>query len=211
MRLSPGTGNARVWHFALWVLGILILVPGAGWGQTQSDTVLAEPAPVRVKKGSIFSGRPGKSMLLSLALPGTGQIYNKSYLRVPFVYAAVGGMTYVLNARTREYNCLRDAYIAAVDQVPYVPTSKCPPKLAANIVQITDPARLRILRDQANSNRQLAIVGFTLVWLANGIDAFVDAHLKEFDIDDNLTLHTGLKMSDDPFAPVRYGIFVTLK
>src|SRR5690606_18837347 len=99
-----------------------------------------------------------------------------------------------------------DAYIAAVDQVPYVPTSKCPPKLAANIVQITDPARLRILRDQANSNRQLAIVGFTLVWLANGIDAFVDAHLKEFDIDDNLTLHTGLKMSDDPFAPVRYGI-----
>jgi len=114
-------------------------------------------------------------------------------------------MGYLLYDNTLEYQCRKAAYEAAVDAVPYVPPcDNCDPDL----VLITDPSRLKVLRDDANEARQLSIVGFTLVWLANGIDAFVDAHLKDFDIDDNLSIDIGSRVDDDPHAPMRMGIFV---
>lgn len=172
-------------------------------GQVTIDSISADTMVPHKKKGSIFSGRPGKSMLMSLVVPGAGQIYNKSYLRVPFVWGAVGGMGYLVHYNTQKYNCLRDAYKASIDMVPYEFPSHCD-----EYVGITNSSQLRILRDDANEARQLSIVGFTLVWLANGIDAFVNAHLKEFDLDEDLSIRVGTKMDDDPYNPMRMGIFV---
>ncbi len=172
-------------------------------GQVTVDSISADTMVPHKKKGSIFSGRPGKSMLMSLVVPGAGQIYNKSYLRVPFVWGAVGGMGYLVHYNTQKYNCLRDAYKASIDMVPYEFPSHCD-----EYVGITNSSQLRILRDDANEARQLSIVGFTLVWLANGIDAFVNAHLKEFDLDEDLSIRVGAKMDDDPYNPMRMGIFV---
>ncbi len=174
-------------------------------GQTTTDSLAVDTMVAQKKKGSIFSGRPGKSMLMSLVIPGAGQIYNKSYLRVPFVWGAVGGMGYLVNVNTVEYQCRKAAYEASIDGVTYVPPCKnCDP----NLILITESSRLRILRDDANEARQLSIVGFTLVWLANGIDAFVNAHLKEFDIDEDLSISVGTKIDSDPYNPMRMGIFV---
>lgn len=181
------------------------LITQPSLGQATADSLSADTTEVRKKKSSIFSGRPGKSMLMSLVIPGAGQIYNKSYLRVPFVWGAVGGMGYLVHVNTVEYQCRKTAYEASIDNVTYVPPcTDCDP----NLVLITDPSRLRLLRDEANEARQLSIVGFTLVWLANGIDAFVNAHLKEFDLDEDLSIRVGTKMDDDPYNPMRMGIFV---
>lgn len=177
-------------------------------GQVVTDSTVVTPTSEKVKKGSIFSGRPGKSMLMSLVIPGAGQIYNKSYLRVPFVWGAVGGMGYLLYRRTQEYNCLREKYITLIDGTTYEIPKKCPPG-ARNIIESTDnPVSIRYYRDKANVNRQWAIIGFSLVWLANGVDAFVDAHLKDFDIDEDLSIDIGPMMDDDPYAPMRIGIIV---
>ncbi|HEY3387094.1 MAG TPA: DUF5683 domain-containing protein, partial [Saprospiraceae bacterium] len=83
---------------------------------TAADTLIIQGDTIqsKEKKGSIFSGKPGKAMIMSLIIPGTGQIYNKSYLRVPFVWGAVGGMGYLVYDNTVRYNCLRDAYVASV-------------------------------------------------------------------------------------------------
>ena len=169
------------------------------------DSIITDTLVKKEKKGSFFAGRPGQSMLMSLVIPGAGQIYNKSYLRVPFVWGAVGGMGYLVHYNTVEYQCRKAAYEASIDAVPYVPPcADCDPDL----MLITEASRLKALRDEANEARQLSIVGFTLVWLANGIDAFVDAHLKDFDIDDNLSIDIGSRVDDDPHAPMRMGIFV---
>lgn len=171
-------------------------------GQEAGDSLQLNTSVKKEKKGSIFSGRPGKSMMMSLIIPGSGQIYNKSYLRVPFVWGAVGGMGYLVHYNTQKYNCLRDAYIASIDNVAYTFPEHC-----NEFAGITNASRLKVLRDGYNKNRQLSIVGFTLVWLVNGIDAFVNAHLKEFDIDENLSFELGAKF-DDPNAPMRMGVFV---
>lgn len=174
-------------------------------GQVTLDSISADTMVPHKKKGSIFSGRPGKSMLMSLVIPGAGQIYNKSYLRVPFVWGAVGGMGYLVHFNTVNYQCRKTAYEASIDRVAYVPPcDNCEDALLG----IMDPSRLRLLRDEANEARQLSIVGFTLVWLANGIDAFVNAHLKEFDLDEDLSIRVGTKMDNDPYNPMRMGIFV---
>lgn len=188
---------------------ILILLTSITTGsllaQAPADSIVNDTVVKKEKTGSIFSGRPGKSMLMSLVIPGAGQIYNKSYLRVPFVWGAVGGMGYLLHYNTVAYQCRKAAYEASVDGVAYVPPCE---NCEKNLVNITEPARLKALRDDANNARQLSIVGFSLVWLANGIDAFVDAHLKDFDIDDNLSIDIGSRVDDDPYAPMRMGIFV---
>lgn len=167
------------------------------------DTTFTDTISIKQKKGSIFSGRPGKAMIMSLVIPGTGQIYNKSYLRVPFVWGAVGGMGYLVHYNTQKYNCLKDAYIASIDMVPYTFPEHC-----NEFANITNPNQLKALRDGYNENRQLAIVGLSLVWLANGIDAFVNAHLKDFDINENLSIEVGSRFDSDPFSPMRVGIFV---
>src|SRR5688572_8947407 len=99
------------------VVFLIFTIHAHSLSQTTEDSVVVVEDSInieKVKKGSIFSGRPGKSLLLSLAIPGAGQIYNKSYLRVPFVWAAVGGMGYLLRENSRAYQCFRDAYIAKI-------------------------------------------------------------------------------------------------
>jgi len=181
--------------------------------QAEEDTIVQNTPTEKVKKGSIFSGRPGRSFLMSLVVPGAGQIYNKSYLRVPFVWGAVGGMGYLMIKNTQQYTCFREAYIDKVDGNPITVPEYCNGKIPLTdieLFQLTDasPQAIRELRDQANTNRQWSIVGFAAVWLLNGVDAFVDAHLKDFDIDEDLSIDIGTKMDDDAFAPMKMGVFV---
>ena len=185
------------------VMVALFLMGNACVAQSEIDSLTQDSIPVKVKKSSIFSGRPGKALMYSLIIPGTGQIYNKSYLRVPFVWGAVGGMGYLVYNNTQEYNCLRDAYKASIDGEPYTFPDHC-----SEYEGITNSSQLKTLRDEKNEDRQLSIVGFTLVWLANGIDAFVNAHLKEFDVNEDLSIDFGTRYGDDPMSPMRVGIFV---
>ena len=194
---------------------LILLCPNPLLSQTESDSLEIRTTE-KVKKPSIFSGRPGKSLLFSLVVPGAGQIYNKSYLRVPFVWAAVGGAGYILINTSKQYSCLRDAYVHKIDMTPVVIDEKCFNKdnflpfseISQVYLENASAAAIRKHRDEANVNRQWAIIGFSLVWLANGIDAFVDAHLKDFDIDEDLSIDIGPRIDDDPFAPMRMGIYM---
>ena len=194
-------------QFRLIIMIMFLMIGIAVHAQEVIDSTADEVIIKKEKKGSIFAGRPGKAFALSMILPGTGQIYNKSYIRVPFVYCAVGGMGAVMVINIKQYNCLKAAYKANIDGVPFEPTDKT--DFCMDVMNIHDPARLRALRDQANANRQLAIIGFALVWLAQGIDAYVDAHLKEFNISDDLSIDFGSKTSGDAYVPMNFGMYVS--
>jgi hypothetical protein len=193
--------NRQYKCFIITILLMINVLVVQGQDVIDSDSTVV----IKEKKGSIFAGKPGKSMIMSLVIPGAGQIYNKSYLRVPFVWGAVGGMGWLMVYNTTIYNCRSDAYKAAVDHVPFVPDDNCEDGLEL----ITDPIRLRALRDEANKNRQLSIIGFAAVWLAQGIDAYVDAHLKNFNINDDLSLDFGIKSSTDGSTPMNIGFYVS--
>ncbi|MEM7105422.1 MAG: DUF5683 domain-containing protein [Bacteroidota bacterium] len=125
---------------------------------------------------------PKKAVLLSLGLPGAGQIYNKRYWKLPLVYGALGGMTYLVITNTQELKRYRTAYLFRTDDDP-------------NTVdefegQFSD-SDIQALRNSAHSNVELSYIGLFIAYTLTGVDAFVDAHLHSFDIGDDLSLDFG--------------------
>ncbi len=205
----------KSFFLALFTIGTI------AWGHGQQDgfSVLPDTVPeveqtrslVKEKRGSIFSGKPGKAALYSLIIPGAGQIYNKSYFRVPFVYAALGGVGYLLVSNSQKYRCYREAYIAKIDGEPLDLDDKCL-NLDNGLIQRAEASTLRLARDQYNKRRQTAIIGVALVWVANSIDAFVDAHLKDFDVSEDLShrkIHIRPDIGRNGLGGTQYGIVVS--
>lgn len=124
---------------------------------------------------------PRIATIRSAILPGWGQIYNKKYWKLPLVYGALGTTAGIFFYNLDYYNLLRDAYILKTDNIP------------GNDDQI-DP-RFRSLSNESikayrNSFRQsvdYSVLFFLFFWGLNVVDATVDAHLKAFDVNDNLS------------------------
>ena len=154
------------------------------------DTLQSQSFPAdsvsnkKKKKGfikNIFSKEdypnPKKALYLSLAIPGGGQIYNKRWWKLPFVYGGYTLLGIALDFNTRNYKDFRDAYIAELANEPH-PYSNTG----------LDARDLKRLRDGYDKNRQLSYIGFFALHLIQTAEAFVDCHLKTFDVSDDLSL-----------------------
>lgn len=154
------------------------------------DSILTDTLPV--KEGFFKKNYPDpmKAGLMSLVIPGAGQIYNKSWWKAPLVWGAIGGMTYVAVYNTQVYNNLQEAYQLKLkgEEHQYSGTS------------IDNAQTLRSLRDQYDKNRQLSYFGIFIVYFLNGVEAFVDAHLKNFDISDDLSLQVKPQIGVNTFT-----------
>ncbi len=121
---------------------------------------------------------PKKAAFLSLLLPGSGQVYNKKWWKAPIVYAALGGVGYVLIESEQDYRFYRDGYLAKVDEDPT--TEDIFPNATAQTV--------KGVRDSFNKRRQQMYMLLGAVWILNAVEAYVDAHLINFDVNEDLTL-----------------------
>ena len=59
----------------------------------------------------IFTGNPGRAAFYGLIIPGGGQIYNKRWLKLPFVYGLEGYLIYSIIDNSSSYNTYQDAYL----------------------------------------------------------------------------------------------------
>ena len=123
---------------------------------------------------------PKTASLLAL-IPGAGQIYNRRYWKLPIVYGGLGALGYFTVSSYINYTCYRQAYLHAVDgdSTTNYQCSRAPG--AAEGV-------LKVYRDQNQQSAEFLLLGFTLFYGLTIVDAFVDAHLMHFDIDDDLSL-----------------------
>lgn len=123
---------------------------------------------------------PLTATALSLVLPGAGQVYNKSYWKLPIVYAGLGWTGYQIRQTTRDYRTVRDTYfyVAGIDT-----TDRIDERLL-----LYSEGQLNTLRQDFKSDQELAIVRFGIVYVLVAAEAFVDAHLWYFDVDDDLSL-----------------------
>ena len=128
-----------------------------------------------------------KATTLSMICPGAGQIYNKSYWRAPIVIGGLATMIYVVDWNNRGFQRFKKAYSLRIDfdQHP----EKYPGNVSADEFRGRYPASfLKNLRDSNRRNRDLSILLTAGIYAFQAIDAHVDAHLKDFDISDNLTV-----------------------
>lgn len=120
---------------------------------------------------------PNRAAILSAVIPGLGQAYNKKYWKIPLVWAGLGAFGYFIVWNNNEYQFYRRNLIYEIEQNPDFPNE-------TGLSQST----LKSARDQFRRNRdQLALYGI-LFYLVQIVDAHVDAHLIEFDVNQDLSV-----------------------
>lgn len=144
---------------------------------------------------------PRRALIRGAIIPGGGQIYNRQYLKLPFVYGALGGITYFASYNWRQHKLYTRAFqykgwqeavdAGSAETNPYPQFQDDYQQLVNNLGQGNDipSSRIKPLRDNFRRNRDLSLFGIGLVYGLTLIDAFVSAHLLDFDVDEDLTMH----------------------
>lgn len=166
------------------------------------------------KKKRINPLAPSKAAFYSAVLPGLGQIYNKRYWKVPIVYAAIGTGIYAYTFNDGRYNRFRDAFKRrragfTDDEFYDLDGSGIDPGNPDFSDDALEDAQERFQRD-----RDLALLITILLYALNVVDANVDAHLKQYNIDDDLSLDLDIQPYID-LNPIttnpNYGLALTIK
>lgn len=126
---------------------------------------------------------PFLASVLSAAVPGAGQIYNKKYWKVPIVLAGISTGVYFFSKNVTDYKLYKDAYIQRQsyesDTSSYIPDQ---------FFGLISDLELLNKVESAHKNYELAIVGTLVFYVLNIVDASVDAHLFNFDVSDDLSM-----------------------
>ena len=160
--------------------------------------------------------RPGKAALLAAILPGAGQIYNHRWWKLPLVYGALGGTIYgeiFYQGRFRQYadasNLLKLEAINPNGLRPQDISLPLPVRRERSIAAIDNGVVFY------RGNRDIFYLYIGLAYSLQIVDALVDAHLKDFDVSDDLTLHwepTMLTVPGQAFAlPTAPGVMFALR
>lgn len=123
---------------------------------------------------------PRKAALMSLIIPGSGQAYNKRWWKLPIVYGALGGLTWLEVHNVNDYKYLKSNYAALVDEDPATVVDA---RLAGR-----DRVTLKSARDSTRKTLEQSSLLLGLGYLLAVSDAFVDAHLSTFDVSDDLSM-----------------------
>lgn len=186
-----------------------------GKGQVQvitadSTIISAADSLAGNKKEKKFSPVPKTATRLAL-IPGGGQIYNRDYWKLPIVYIAFGGGLYAYYLNSLKYHDYLDTYRSFYDMDPDSPNYGDPipgytPDLEKRIrvrnLLNTNSVYTEATRDQAargknywRRNRGFALIVSGLIYTLSIIEANVAAHLKTFDLSEDLTLRVEPKLN----------------
>jgi hypothetical protein len=119
---------------------------------------------------------PSKAAFYSAILPGLGQAYNKKYWKIPIAVGGIAAGIYFYQRNDKLYNRYRDAYKRRLagftdDEFP----------------RVTDAGLIRAQKT-LKQNKELSLLITIGIYALNIIDANVDAHLLQYNVDENLAL-----------------------
>ncbi|WP_240042769.1 DUF5683 domain-containing protein [Maribacter aurantiacus] len=147
-----------------------------------TDVLIMDDSLTIKKSRNINPLAPSKAAFYSAVLPGLGQIYNKRYWKVPLVWGAIGGSVYAYTWNNDNYKRFRTAFKRR--QAGFTDDEFN----GEGIFPLLDDGDLENQQERFQRDRDLWLVLSIVAYSLNIIDANVDAHLKQFNIDNNLAL-----------------------
>ncbi len=157
-----------------------------GYSQQSNNLLIVKDT---INQKAIDPLRPSKAAFYSAILPGLGQVYNKKYWKVPIVYGAIGTSLYFYFDNNKKYHSYRDAYKRRLAGLP------------DNEYGYLDDSRLIQAQRFYQRNRDLSLLVTIGFYVLNIVDANVDAHLIQFNVNDNLSVAPDVYQTDFTTRP----------
>ena len=178
------------------LLAIFLVFFGLGhaalFAQSGEMTIVQDTTAVS-KNDDIDPLTPAKAAFYSAILPGLGQAYNKKYWKMPLVYGAIGASVYFYSTNNTKYHEFRDVYkrrLAGYTDDNY---------------RFLDDGRLIDAQRFYQKNRDISALVTAAFYILNIVDANVDAHLRQFNVDDTLSVKPDV-FNDDIYNRPNVGV-----
>ena len=176
-------------------------------GQDSAAVVLSHRDSVRLYWKPDAMG----AVWMGAIIPGYGQIYNRSYWKLPIVYGAFFGCAYAITWTNGMYTDYKTAYRDILTDRDNGTRSEDPDKSYIAILPEgytisrvggfdTWTTTLSNQQNRYRRYRDLSIVAAVAVYALSLIDAYVDAQLFDYDISDDLSLQLDPTLNHDPFG-----------
>jgi hypothetical protein len=120
-----------------------------------------------------------KATTLATVCPGAGQVYNKTYWKLPIVIGGGAVLIYCIDWNNRGYQRFLTAYTNETDDIDET--------IAEYALRGLSPDQLLNYKNSYRRNRDLCIILTGLFYIVQIIDAHATAHMKTYDISDDLT------------------------
>jgi len=127
---------------------------------------------------------PAKAAFYSAILPGLGQAYNGSYWKIPIAYGGLGTGIYFYLKNDKDYDRYRDAYKNRL--------AGRPDEFTIDGEQKISTAGLIRAQELFQKNKEISILVTVGIYVLNIIDANVEAHLRQFNVDEDLSVKPDL-------------------
>lgn len=164
------------------------------------DSALTQGAEETVEFQSMTGQNdPRKALLYSAIFPGSGQMYNKKYWKVPIVWGGLGLLVYAVDFYNQGYNQFRSELFGVLESGDTFSPSGY------------NESQLRTLTDAYRRQRDFFVVLTGMFYLLQMVDAHVDAHLKEFEINPRLKISLRPQIENSPLTGATSGLALTLR
>jgi len=152
---------------------------------------------------------PSTAAFYSAVFPGLGQIYNKRYWKTPIVWGVIGGAIYGYIYNDDQYKIFRTAFKRR--QAGFT-DDELFDRNGDGVGPDFDIGVLQSQQERFQRDRDLWLVGAIAIYILNIVDANVDAHLKQFNVDEDLSFDMKPFLDVDPVTNrPNYGMAVVVK
>jgi hypothetical protein len=140
---------------------------------------------------------PQKALLYAAILPGSGQVYTKKYWKVPIVYGGFIFLGYYIDSYNDNYRFFRGELFKTLNT-------------KTNSLGLPE-AQIRSIIDRYRRERDYFIVLTGLWYVLQIVDAHIDAHLKEFELNPNLQVRFEPSFTNDMMLGQQGGFSISIR
>lgn len=179
---------------------VLLMTSWTQVSAQSADTLAPAPSKLLADGEGTKSKDPTRAILLSAVFPGLGQVYNKKYWKLPFVYGGAYALGFWIDWNNDNYNEVRSALLA-------VRTNNIDPDNPLHQVSVSTLERET---DRFRRDRDFLIVGSILAYFIVMVDSYVDAHLRDFPIGNQARIEFQPSIRQD-FGQLSSGLALSIR
>ena len=176
--------------------------------EKKTDSVFVKDGTVLIVEDTVTENQeydplaPSRAAFYSAVVPGLGQAYNRKYWKIPVIYAGMATGVYFYIQNDKDYDRFRNAYkrrLAGFTDDEFYGDGTSP---------AISNDRLITAQRTAQKNKDVSIIVSLAFYLVNIVDANVDAHLKQYNVTEDLSVQPKIDMNNS-YPQTNYGLSLT--